>query len=163
MYYSRYSLTYLRTALLWRHQSLWAELKPWRILGDRIQKKLETMWSIFCDSFWWGKIFSKQLWLFWECNFPLYPKADSPRLKSAVQSGRSSKSSPGLDGEIGGENEALFLLQSKSWSREGSKSGVSSSSILQYLFRRSNQTGTSTHTHTHKSQCKTWKWRLKIS
>lgn len=100
----------------------------------------------FCHSFWWGKTIFHELWLFWKCNFPLYPKADSPRLKSAIQSGLSRKPSPGLEGEIGGENEALFLLQSKSWSREGSKSGVSSNSILQYLFRRSNQTGTSTHT-----------------
>lgn len=93
--------------------------------------------------------YNLELWLSREQNFRLYPKADSPRLKSAVQSGRSRKPSPGLEGEIRGEKETLLLLQSKSWSREGSKSGVSSNSILQYLLRRSNQTGRSTHTHTH--------------
>lgn len=39
---------------------------------------------------------------------------DSPRLKSAVQSGRSTKPSPGLEGEIGGEKDTVLLLQSKS-------------------------------------------------
>lgn len=58
---------------------------------------------------------------------------DSPLLKSAIQSGLSTRPSPGLHGEIGGENEAVLLLQSSSRSIEGSKSGVSSSSIPKSL------------------------------
>lgn len=55
----------------------------------------------------------------------------NPLLKSAMQSGLSTRPSPGLDREMGGEKETVLLLQSSSWRREGSKRGVSSSSIPQ--------------------------------
>lgn len=67
------------------------------------------------------------------------PVSGSPRLKSAIQSGLSTRPSPGLDGEMGGEKETVLLLQSRSWSREGSKSGVSSSSIPQSLLKKHTQ------------------------
>lgn len=40
--------------------------------------------------------------------------SNSPLLKSAIQSGLSTRPSPGLDTEMGGEKETVLLLQSSS-------------------------------------------------
>lgn len=79
--------------------------------------------------------------------------SDSPLLKSAIQRGLTTRPSPGLDGLIGGEKDTVLLLQSNSWSREGSKSGVSSSNIPQSLLRKHTHTeikSKDAYTHTHK-------------
>lgn len=79
------------------------------------------------------------------------PRSDSPRLKSAIHSGLRTRPSPGLVGEMGGEKEMALLLQSSSWSRAGSKSGVSSSNIPQSLL--SENTKSEVHKHTPERVC----------
>lgn len=74
------------------------------------------------------------------CN----PESALPLLKSAVQRGLSTRPWPGLEGEIGGEKDTVLLLQSSSWSREGSNRGLSSSNIPQSLLG-----GTPKYTQTH--------------
>lgn len=63
-----------------------------------------------------------------------------PLSKSAGRRGRRTRPSPGSKGETGGENDTLLLLQSNSWSNEGSNSGVSSSNITQALNRNMRNT-----------------------
>lgn len=118
-----WSVTYLWTAPVWHRLFLWVETKPWRILE---QKHITV-----CELHPFYMSFST-------CSTAVHAGADlsSPLLKSAVWSGLSIKPSPGLSGEMGGEKETVLLLQSRSWSREGSKSGVSSSSIPQPLLRK---------------------------
>lgn len=56
-----------------------------------------------------------------------------PLSKSAGRRGRRMRPSPGSESEMGGEKDTLLLLQSSSWSRDGSNSGISSSNIPQAL------------------------------
>lgn len=83
----------------------------------------------------------------------IQPHSDSPRLKSPIHSGLRTKPSPGLFGEMGGEKEMVLLLQSSSWSRAGSKSGVSSSSIPQSLLSQTTRSEVHKYTHTQTCVC----------
>lgn len=139
-------IAYWQTAPVWHHRSWWAGIKLWRNL--EFKKKGLTLPSFF------------QL-----MSILFFPRSNWPLLKSAMHSGLSTRPSPGLDGEMGGEKVTVLLLQSISWSREGSKSGVSSSSIPQSLNNEDKHTprrDLSLQKHPEK-RCQLWKMISKDS
>lgn len=157
-------MTYLWTVLVWHRLSEWVEIKPWRILQHRNKTVGENVSFLLNFTFllnYQDLAYSSSVTKWSPDSYSLkntglehvvQSVSDSPLLKSAIQRGLTTRPSPGLDTLTGGEKETVLLLQSSSWSREGSKSGVSSSNIPQSLLRKHTHKDKLSHIHTHKCE-----------